>query len=165
MSDNIFDVLNYMIDDLFEETELENGKKVELSGEELKERLTDAGFDETGIDEAFVWLENMVATQEDEIKPIEDSVGSMRIYSDDEKLKLNNECIDFLLFMENAGHMTPSQREMVIQQTTSLGKDNIDLEDLKWVMMMVLGNTDNVDNVSIEQIESIVFADDNHIIQ
>jgi Smg protein len=165
MSNNVLDVLTYMFGDLFEEVELEMGESTELSGDQLKARLTDAGFDETGIDNAFIWLENMATAEGEKIESIEYSMGSIRIYTDDEKLKLDNECRNFLLFMENSGHMTVMQREMIIQQATSLGKGSVDLEDLKWVMMMVLGNSNNMDNVSTEQIEAIVFADDNHIIQ
>jgi Smg protein len=165
MSDNVLDVLTYMFGDLFEEVELEIGESAELSGDQLKARLSDAGFDETGIDNAFTWLENMASAEEGENKTPTPSVGSVRIYTTEEQLKLNNECRNFLLFMENSGHMNVMQREIVIQQAVSLGKGSVDLEDLKWVMMMVLGNSSNLDEVSAEQIESIVFADDNHIIQ
>lgn len=88
----------------------------------------------------------------------------MRIYTEAEKIKLSAKSRGFLLFMENIGQLDANQREMIIDQIMSLGDTSISLEGLKWVVMMVLGNS--VDGeTSAQWLESIVFLDDNHTIQ
>jgi len=48
----------------------------------------------------------------------------------------------------------------------SLGDSAISLDDLKWVVMMILGNSDSDDEeISAQWLESIVFLDDNHTLQ
>jgi Smg protein len=88
----------------------------------------------------------------------------MRIYSDAEKLKLDTKSRGFLLFMENMGQVDANQREMIIDQIMSLGDSSVSLDDLKWVVMMVLGNS-NDEEISAQWLESIVFLDDNHTVQ
>ena len=66
--------------------------------------------------------------------------------------------------MENIGQLDTSQREMIINQVMSLGDSSLSLEDLKWVVMMVLGNSSD-EIVSAQWLESIVFSDDNHTLQ
>ena len=88
----------------------------------------------------------------------------MRIYTQDEQNKLDSKSRGFLLFMENIGQLDANQREMIIEQVMSLGEAKIDLEDLKWVVMMVLGNS--VDGeISAQWLESIVFLDEKRTLQ
>jgi len=53
---------------------------------------------------------------------------------------------------------------MIIDQIMSLGDSSLSLDDLKWVVMMVLGNSID-EGVSAQWLESIVFLDDNHTLQ
>ncbi len=163
MTNNILDVLTYMFDYLFEEAE--QNAAHEIDDIELKEHLADAGFDISRIDKALSWLENIATLQDGKIKPfstIDDN--SMRIYTDAEKLKLNAKARGFLLFMENVGQLNANQREMIIEQVMSLGDASISLDDLKWVVMMVLGNSADGE-VSAQWLESIVFLDENRTLQ
>jgi len=66
--------------------------------------------------------------------------------------------------MENMGQLDANQREMIIDQIMSLGDSSLSLDDLKWVVMMVLGNSID-EGVSAQWLESIVFLDDNHTLQ
>ncbi len=163
MTHNILDVLTYMFDYLFEESELDNTH--EIDDIELKAHLSDAGFDVAGIDKALSWLENIAALQDGKIKPFKTlDQSSMRVYTDAEQSKLDAKARGFLLFMENIGQLDANQREMIIEQVMSLGEEGIDLEDLKWVVMMVLGNS-NDGEVSAQWLESIVFLDENRTLQ
>ncbi|QKQ24539.1 DUF494 domain-containing protein [Candidatus Ruthia endofausta] len=163
MTNNILDVLTYMFDYLFEEAEQDSTH--EIDDTELKAHLSDIGFDTTRIDKALSWLENIATIQNGKIKPFKTTYqGSMRIYTETEKIKLSAKSRGFLLFMENIGQLNANQREMIIDQIMSLGDVSVSLEDLKWVVMMVLGNS--VDGeTSAQWLESIVFLDDNRIIQ
>jgi Smg protein len=88
----------------------------------------------------------------------------MRIYTQDEKNKLDVKCRGFLLFMENAEQLNATQRETVIEQVMSLGDGRVSLEDLKWVMMMILGNSQQ-ESSPTQWLESIVFLDENRVVQ
>ncbi|SFV77671.1 Protein of unknown function Smg [hydrothermal vent metagenome] len=163
MTHNILDVLTYMFDYLFEEAEQDDAH--EIDDLELKAHLSDAGFDIAGIDKALNWLENIAALQDGKIKPFNTVYSSsMRIYTQAEQNKLDSKSRGFLLFMENIGQLDANQREMIIEQVMSLGEAKIDLEDLKWVVMMVLGNS--VDGeISAQWLESIVFLDEKRTLQ
>ena len=69
------------------------------------------------------------------------------------------------MFMENMGQLNASQREIVIEQVMSLEDSKLSIEDLKWVVMMVIGNSSVESSVSSQWIESIVFHDDNPTLQ
>jgi len=60
--------------------------------------------------------------------------------------------------------LNANQREMIIEQVMSLGDASISLDDLKWVVMMVLGNSADGE-VSAQWLESIVFLDENRTLQ
>lgn len=157
MTNNILDVLTYMFDYLFEEAK--QGASKEIDDTTLKARLSEAGFDLSGINKALTWLENIATTQDDpQDQPLQSSKGSIRIYSAEEKLKLNAKARGFILFMENIGQLTSSQRELAIEQIMSLDDSDLSLDDLKWVVMMVLGNSRS-DKTEAQWLESIVFQE------
>jgi Smg protein len=88
----------------------------------------------------------------------------MRIYSQHEKSKLDAKARGFIMFMENMGQLNASQREIVIDQVMSLEDSKLTIDDLKWVVMMVIGNSAEA-GVPSQWIESIVFNDDNPTFQ
>ncbi len=162
MTHNILDVLTYMFDYLFEEAEQDSSHEIDDTA--LKAHLSDAGFETVRIEKALSWLENIATLQDGSVKPFANTHGGMRIYSDAEKLKLDVKSRGFLLFMENMGQLDANQREIIIDQIMSLGDSSVPLDDLKWVVMMVLGNS-NDEEISVQWLESIVFLDDNHTVQ
>ena len=54
--------------------------------------------------------------------------------------KLDTESRGFLLFLEQHGVLNPDQRELVLDRAMALDQDELDLDDLKWVVLMVLFN-------------------------
>ncbi|SFV87253.1 Protein of unknown function Smg [hydrothermal vent metagenome] len=161
MTNNILDVLTYMFDYLFE---VSDEAAVEIDNIALKAHLSDAGFEINRIDKALDWLENIAILQDGKIQSFTNSNGGLRIYNDAEKVRLNAKSRGFLLFMENMGQLSAIQREIVIEQVMSLDENSIHIDDLKWVVMMVIGNSDT-EGVSPEWLESIVFLDDNRTVQ
>jgi len=151
-----------MFDYLFEEAEQDSSNEIDDIA--LKAHLSDAGFETVRIEKALSWLENIATLQDGSVKPFANTRGGMRIYSDVEKLKLDAKSRGFLLFMENMKQIDANQREMIIDQIMSLGDSAVSLDDLKWVVMMVLGNS-NDEEISAQWLESIVFLDDNHTLQ
>ena len=162
MTNNILDVLTFMFDFLFESAEQDSTE--ELDDDLLKTHLSEAGFDSERIEKALIWLENIAALQDGKIASFNTVHNSMRIYSELEKTKLDSRARGFIMFMENMGQLNPSQREIVIDQVMSLEDSKLSIDDLKWVVMMVIGNSAE-SAVPSQWIESIVFHDDNPTLQ
>ena len=59
---------------------------------------------------------------------------------DGELLRLSTECRGFLLTLERLGMLSPQQREIVIDRLLALDADELDTEQLKWVVLMVLSS-------------------------
>ncbi|MDP7553677.1 MAG: DUF494 domain-containing protein [Candidatus Thioglobus sp.] len=162
MTNNILDVLTFMFDFLFEAAEEDSGQ--ELDDDLLKSHLSEAGFDSVRIDKALNWLENIASLQDGRVTSFNTTHNSIRVYSDDEQGKLDTRARGFIMFMENMGQLSPSQREMVIDQVMSLEDSKLSMDDLKWVVMMVIGNSTDA-SVPTQWLESIVFYDENPTLQ
>jgi len=61
-----------------------------------------------------------------------------------------------LLFLEQAGIVTPAVRELIVERTMALESSEIDIERLKWLIMMVLFNQPGQEG-AYEWIEDMVF--------
>jgi len=134
MKQNVFDVLMYLFENYInDESEIDQDQDV------LKEVLLEAGFKQNEIRKAFDWLEGLAELQDDPPHAAVPST-SIRLYSDQECEKINTECRGFLLFLEQMGVLDHVTREMVIDRVMALEEEEVDLEQLKWVILMVLFN-------------------------
>ncbi len=133
MKENVLDVLMYLFEHYVDED-----SDIEPDREVLQSRLLDAGFPTAEIDKAFDWLEGL-ANQDQQLGPGHSDLA-MRHYSPKELERLDSHCRGFLLFLEQNGILTPTTRELVIDRVMALDSEDVDLEDLKWVVLMVLFN-------------------------
>jgi len=153
MKETVLDVLMYLFDN-YEDDDV----KLTPDQDVLKDQLVDAGFAEREVGKAFDWLEGL-ATQKDNHYPSTDTgTSASRIYHAKELEKLDTECRGFLLFLEQAGVLDSQNRELVIDRVMALESENIDLEQLKWVVLMVLFNQPGKEAV-ITWMEDIVMDD------
>ena len=151
MKENILDVLIY----LFENYMFDNDE-YEPDQETLIIELSQAGFDQAMIDRAFEWLENLAILSDNNIAGQPGiSQGSIRLYTDDELEQIGVEARGLLLKLEQCGVLDTLSREMVITQLMALGADTIELEHVKWVILMVLSNYTDGEGVS-ELTETVV---------
>jgi Smg protein len=58
----------------------------------------------------------------------------------EESRRLDVDARGFILYLENACVLDPARREQVLDRLTALDADEIDMEDVKWVVLMVLFN-------------------------
>jgi Smg protein len=135
MKESVLDVLMYLFELYFDdETELDADR------ESLKQELIEAGFPESEIGKAFEWLEALTVG-DTVVEPREgDNTPATRVYTDEECERLNLECRSFLLFLEQVRVLDSITRELVIDRVEALEGEDIDLEHLKWVVLMVLFN-------------------------
>ena len=65
----------------------------------------------------------------------------------------------FLLFLEQHGVLDADQRELVLDRAMALDQDELDLDDLKWVVLMVLFNQPGSE-AAYAWMETQMFADE-----
>jgi Smg protein len=102
---------------------------------QLSRKLSAVGFETEEIQDALNWLEGLAATAE-ACRPGSDA-GSLRVYTEAESDVLGEESIGFIAFLESAGVLPPTMREMVIDRAMAVGTHRLDLEDLKIIVLMV----------------------------
>jgi Smg protein len=153
MKENVFDVLMYLFEYYNEED-----SDFEPDRYELESQLLDAGFPTAEVDKAFDWLDGLASQQEIELGSI--GQASLRIYTEEECKRLDLKARGFLLFLEQIGILKPKTRELIIDRIMALDSEEFDLEQLKWVVLMVLFNQPDF-NGPYHWLEEIVF-DDSH---
>ena len=85
--------------------------------------------------------------------------GSIRVFAAAECERLDVAARGFIINLEQIGILSPLQREVVIDKIMALeGAEEIDLEQAKWIILMVLFNQPGQED-AYERVEDIVFAD------
>ncbi|WP_029685274.1 DUF494 family protein [Tatumella saanichensis] len=151
----MFDVLMYLFETyIHTDTETE----AQVDQERLTDDLTDAGFSQQDIVNALQWLEKLADYQEGLVEPIQMTGDplSMRIYTAEECQVLDAECRGFLLFLEQVSVLNLDTREMVIERVTALDTREFELDDLKWIILMVLFNIPGCED-AYQQMEELLF--------
>ncbi|MCA2017611.1 DUF494 family protein [Vibrio tritonius] len=139
----MMDILMYLF-----ETYIHSDAELQVDQDELEDELLRAGFHQKDIYKALNWLEDLAALQQtDEHSAIAtSSQTSMRIFSPKEMERLDLESRGFLLFLEQIKVLTPDTREMVIDRVMGLETNEFELDDLKWIILMVLFNVPGNEN-------------------
>jgi len=130
---NVFDVLMYLFENYLYDDEPHPDR------DSLESELSQAGFNQPEIQKAFDWLDGLEEFRRQ--IPLETAGShSIRVFTDDEMRKLDADCRGFVLFLEQVGILTPTSRELVVDRVMALQEDEVDLDTLKWVILMVLFN-------------------------
>jgi Smg protein len=80
----------------------------------------------------------------------------MRVYAAPELEKLSVECRGFMQYLENIGILDAAQREVVIDRIMALDNAEIDQEQVKWIILMVLFNRPGQED-AYARMEELVF--------
>jgi len=134
MKETILDVLMYLFENYIND-EIE----FDPTEDSLRVELKNAGFRKNEISRAFDWLSGL-SNKELDTHNVACNATSMRLYTEFEVEKLDTECRGFILFLEQTGMLDHHTREIVIDRVMALDFDEIDIEQLKWVILMVLFN-------------------------
>jgi Smg protein len=152
MTESVLDVLMYLF-----ETAGEEGVSPEPDREGLREELERAGFRDREIDRALEWLDGLAVRRADEAgAPPTDR--AIRIYGRDECLRLDAHGRGYMLYLEQIGILSPHQRELVIDRLMALDSEVIEVEDIKWVVLMVLFSQPG-EETAYARMEDLVFED------
>ena len=153
MKENVLDVLMYLFENYLDDDEDDTG----TDRESLTVELEQAGFPKGEINKAFDWLENL-ATNPPETDTALDRPDTFRAYAPAELERLSSECRGFIQYLENIGILEAAQREVVIDRIMALDGGEIDLEQVKWITLMVLFNRPGQED-AYARMEDLVFDD------
>lgn len=128
----MFEVLVYLFENYFE-------ADIHPDQHTLARELSAAGFEDADIHGAFDWFSTLEEMSQQSMTSQGVAQDGLRIYSDVETKKINNESQGFLLFLEQAGVIDAAQRELVIDRAMAL-PNAISLEETKWIVLMALWN-------------------------
>lgn len=106
----------------------------------LTRELSAAGFELDDIEQAVNWFSTLEDMTHDADTATNSPSTGWRIYAEEEHLKINDESRGFLMFLEQAGVMQASQRELVIDRAMALPNTPVGLEEIKWIVLMTLWN-------------------------
>ena len=70
----------------------------------------------------------------------------------------DDQCRGYLLYLEQSGILNALQREIVIDRLLALDSDEVDIEQIKWVVMMVLFSQPGQEK-AYARMEDLVFAE------
>lgn len=153
IKENVLDVLMYLFENYLDDDDTET----EADRETLTVELEEAGFAKLEINKAFDWLENLARNPPESELPINQR-DAMRVYAASELEKLTVECRGFMQYLENIGILEPAQREVVVDRIMALDNSEIDLEQVKWIILMVLFNRPGQED-AYARMEELVFDD------
>lgn len=121
--------------------------------DQLTRKLSAAGFEEEEISEALEWLSGLRRVARDIQPGIAPSVGSVRIYAEDEHARLDARCRGFLSLLESAGVLGPAHRELIIERAMALTDFTITLNRLKVIVLMVLWQQEEpIDTLMVDEL-------------
>ena len=111
--------------------------------DDLARHLEGRGFAAPNVERALDWLADLACVRDRPEVALANGKGtgpSVRIFSDGELMRLSTECRGLLLTLERYGVLSVQQREIVIERLLALDTDDLDAEQLKWVVLMVLSS-------------------------
>jgi Smg protein len=134
MKENVLDLLMYLFENyIYEEPETEPDR------DSLGESLEQAGFSTGEIERAFAWLDGLA--EQRQLPDVQSQSGDpLRLFNAEESRRIDVDARGFLMYLENAGVVDAPRRELILDRLLALDATDIGLEDLKWVVLMVLFN-------------------------
>jgi Smg protein len=154
MKETILDVLLYLFENYFYDD-----PDAVRDRDSLQASLIQAGFAPSEINRAFDWLDELAEHRPAVSAAAGGAPGPVRVYGEVEEARLDTECRGFLMFLEQSGVLDAQQRELVLDRVMALDQDEIDLDDLKWVVLMVLFNQPGSE-AAYAWMESLMFEDE-----
>jgi Smg protein len=150
MENTVFDILVYVFDHyLFEELPASTERA------DLARDLESAGFRGANVERALDWLADLA--DERERPGLKANERAFRLYSTAESSRLDSACQGLLLSLERGGILSATQREIVIDRLLALDTEELGLEQVKWVVLMVLSCQPGQE-AACQRMEDLVYA-------
>jgi Smg protein len=152
MTENVLDVLMYLF-----ETYTDADSEPEADRNALRAELERAGFGSGEINKALDWLDGLASRDEDPEweSPTE---RASRVFSNFETSRLDAAARGYIMYLEQIGILSAAQRELVIDRVMALETEEIEVEQIKWVVLMVLFSQPGQE-AAYARMEDLVFED------
>ena len=150
MKEDVLDVLMYLF-----ETYIETEDEPEADQNTLRIELIKAGFNNNEIDKALDWLDGLAEHNENFIEN-NDTANATRIYNSAEISQLDVSCRGFISYLEQINILTSTQRELLIDRLLALNTQDINVDQIKWVVLMVLFSQPGQEK-AYSQMEDLIF--------
>ena len=136
MTNSVLDILIYVFDHYMLDETPDVPERDDLARD-----LTLMGFGPANVERALDWLADLAGarTPEAQEEPVSRQT-SLRLYADSEMEHLSTACRGQLMTLEHIGILSPTQREIVVDRLLALDAEELDAEQLKWVVLMVLSS-------------------------
>ena len=151
MKDNVLDLLIYLF-----ENYMSTDDEPRPDRNTLKVELEKAGFADPDIERALEWLDGLSGEQLGKVT--EATARAVRVFSSQELVRLDTDVRGYLLYLENLRILSGTERELVIDRLMALEADEIDIEQVKWVVLMVLFSQPGQES-AYAQMEDLVFEE------
>ena len=121
--------------------------------------LQKRGFSVSEVVQAMEWLSALVGDQRATPGSVDPERGreGLRVFADGELSRLSPDSRAFLMLLDRQHVLTPHQRELVIDRALALDVDEVDVEQLKWVVLLVLSSQPGQE-LAFARFESVMSA-------
>jgi Smg protein len=152
MKESVLDVLIYLFENFMTSEKID----FEPESQEISIRLEDAGFETNDVVKAMQWVlelkENVMAVASNDYN------SSIRIFSVDEQFKISPAIRHTLYCMERDEVITPAIRELIIDRVMALDLEEVQVDQLKWIMLFVLCFQGQMP-VQVRRLEDVILLD------
>ena len=136
MTNSVLDILIYVFDHYMLDETPEVPERDDLARD-----LALMGFVPANVERALDWLADLAGARAHDAQDAALSrQSSMRLYVESEVARLSTACRGQLMTLEQMGILSPAQREIVVDRLLALDSEELDAEQLKWVVLMVLSS-------------------------
>ncbi len=141
---------------------IETEEDPEPDQNELRIELSRAGFGDGEIERALEWLDGLTDQQQC-LDYGKQTAHGTRIYNEFEHARLDASCRGYVAYLEHIGILSPTQREILIDRLLALETADIDVEQIKWVVLMVLFSQPGQE-LAYARMEDLVFEESTGLI-
>jgi len=150
MNENVVDILIYLY-----ENYMDGDQPPPDDQHALRDDLAEVGFSQNEIDKAFSWLDELAKQIGHPPTPVRQT-NATRIFNEEENNRLNVDARGLLIFLEQSKILNATGRELVIERALALESTYIDVEDLKWIVLLVLMNQPGQESAFV-RMENLVY--------
>jgi Smg protein len=98
--------------------------------------LSQAGFNHQDILHAVDWVKDLRRSVQQ--PQYQQDPSAIRIFCELEREKINDESLNFLCLLQTSDIITAYERDLIIDRGMVLPQETLNLEDIRWITMMVL---------------------------
>jgi len=149
MDSTVFDILVYVFDHYLFADLPAGAERADIARD-----LETAGFRGANVERALDWLAELADGRDRPGVHADDR--AFRLYTEEECARLDAACRGLLLALERGGILGATEREIVIERLLALDTEELDLEQVKWVVLMVLSCQPG-DTTACERMEELVY--------